>query len=205
MALDYCCGLGQISLQMAESGAYVHGIDISSHSVEAALKLLEENGYGGSVKMQVMDAENMIFADQTFDVIVCSGVLHHLNIEKAFKEISRVLKRDGKVICIEAMGYNPIINIYRKYTPRLRTAWEKDHILKKDDLRIAEKSFSVINVEYFHLFSIMGVFFRKRKHFTQVLDLLDKMDSVVLRLPGIRLMAWQMIIELKAPRESLEP
>jgi len=33
VVLDYCCGLGGVSLQMAEAGAEVYGIDISNESV----------------------------------------------------------------------------------------------------------------------------------------------------------------------------
>ncbi len=76
-----------------------------------------------------MDAEQLTFPDQTFDLIVCNGVLHHLDLRYAYPELARVLKPGGRILCLEALGYNPAIQLYRKLTPHLRTAWEAEHIL----------------------------------------------------------------------------
>ncbi len=205
VALDYCCGLGGISLRLAEAGAFVHAIDISDESVNTSKEKLQEAGFGDSCQMQVMDAEKLTFPDNTFDVIICSGVLHHLDLEHAYPQLSRVLKPTGRILCIEAVGHNPFFRLYRKLTPRLRTSWEVDHILKMKDLRTAKTFFDGIDVQFFHLFGVGAAFLRKTPFFGAALSVLDSLDAVVLKMPGIRTMAWQMVFELNKPKlESSE-
>ena len=200
--LDYCCGLGQTSLELAQREAEVYGIDISDESVKTTEERLRNSGYGDNSVFQVMDAENMSFPDDMFDVIVCTGVLHHLDLKYAFPELARVLKPDGKIICVEALGYNPIINLYRKLTPHLRTAWETDHILTMRQLNNSRANFGHVDVKFFHIFTLAAIPFRKSVLFEPLLRALEMVDEVILRLPLLRLLAWQMVFMLSAPKRS---
>ena len=58
----------------------------------------------------IMDCENLGFKDNSFDLIFGRAILHHLNLEKSSKEISRVLCKNGKAVFIEHLGMNPLIN-----------------------------------------------------------------------------------------------
>ncbi|MBL4789734.1 MAG: class I SAM-dependent methyltransferase [Kordiimonadaceae bacterium] len=203
-ALDFGCGLGSMTIKMATLGASTYSIDISPESVAETTRKSEELGLASRVNAQVMDAENMTFADDLFDVIVCSGVLHHMDVNKAFPEIARVLKPGGKVLAIEALGYNPLINLYRQKTPHLRTDWEKDHILTGRELRIAGNYFDGINVKYWHLAAIGAVLLRKTWLFRPLLAIGNVIDSVILRVPGLQKMAWQMTFVLSEPSRKIK-
>lgn len=202
VALDFGCGLGGMSEKLAEFGATVHAIDISPASVEATRQRLIDRGLGDKLHGEVMDAENLTFEDNKFDIIICSGVLHHMDVNLAFPELARVLKPTGTVIALEALGYNPIINAYRKMTPSLRTAWETDHILTLSELEIARRHFKSLKVNFFYLLSILAVPLRKTAVFGPVLSVLRALDSVILRIPGVRLMAWQMVFFLREPMKT---
>ena len=102
-----------------------------------------------------MDAERLAFQDRSFDVIVVNGVLHHLELREAYVELARVLKKNGRIMCIEALAHNPLINLYRRKTPHLRTEWEVDHILRMRDIEIARKYFGKVRVRFFHLASLV--------------------------------------------------
>ncbi len=84
------------------------------------------------------------FTDTHFDLIVESCVLHHLDLERAYRELARILKSTGEIICLEALRHNVFIHLYRKLTPRLRTAWETDPILGRTEIRMAEKYFNLV-------------------------------------------------------------
>lgn len=202
VALDYCCGLGQVSLRLAKAGAEVYGIDISDESVSTSEQRLKDAGFAEKSHFQVMDAENMLFADNMFDVIVCSGVLHHLDLQYAYPELSRVLKPGGKIICMEALGYNPVINLYRRRTPALRTEWEVDHILTLKQVNQAKAFFGNADVNFFHLCSIAAVPFRRSTLFKPVLSLLEFFDRLILKIPFVQLLAWQMIFILSKPKQT---
>jgi ubiquinone/menaquinone biosynthesis C-methylase UbiE len=203
-ALDFCCGDGEITISLAKKGAEAFGIDISPVSVENAKKNAMAAGVGKNTKFLVQDAEKLEFPAGYFDVIICSGVLHHLDIEKAFQQISRVLKPGGEVICIEPLVYNPIFHLYRKLTPQLRTEWEAKHILSKKDIKTARKYFGDVKIRFFHLFTLAAVPFRKTPLFNFALRALEITDSIILRIPLIGWLAWQFVFILSHPHTKQE-
>jgi len=196
--LDCGCGEGRISNFLAENGADVVGIDISPETIKVA----KEKTANKNISFLVMDAEKMEFKDNFFDLIVCAGILHHLDIKKTYPELKRVLKMDGKIICNEPLIHNPIFQLYRRLTPHLRTEWEAEHILSKNDIELAEKYFGKIEKKFFYLFSLMAVpFSNKPRLFNTILATLTSIDSVVLKLPFIKWWAWQIIFILSQPKK----
>jgi ubiquinone/menaquinone biosynthesis C-methylase UbiE len=200
--LDYGCGDGMFTVWLAEQGADATGVDISGVSFPDAQKVADEKGVGSRVHFFEMDCEHMSFPDESFDFVMEGGVLHHLDLAAALAELARVVKRDGAVICGEAVADNPLVHLYRKKTPQMRTAWEVDHILHVRDLKVAKRYFEKVDVRFFHLFTILAVPFRNTFLFKPVLSLMEAIDSVFLKLPGIRTQAWQMIFILSKPKQT---
>jgi len=202
--LDYGCGNGEASIQMAQLGAQeVYGIDISDLSVENGKKDIGQKGLSQTVKLIVADAEHTPFENDYFDIMFESGVLHHLDLSAAYKEIARVLKPSGKAICQETLGHNPLIHAYRKRTPHLRTSWEVDHILHKKDVELAKQYFNKVEIlGFFHLASIAAVFLNGTSLFGPTLRILEIIDSVLLRIPFIQWQAWQVIFVLSEPKKN---
>lgn len=201
--LDYCCGDGGVSLFLAKNGAEVTGIDISKVSIEAAKKGAIGEGVEKNTSFWVMDAENLDFEDNYFDIIFCGGVLHHLDIQRAYPELARVLKPSGEIICGEPLAYNPIIQLYRKMTPHLRTEWEAEHILNRGSIELAKKYFGKVETRFFHLATLAAVPFRNLAGFSSILSLLESVDGVLLKLPILKWQAWQIVFILSQPNKSL--
>ncbi len=197
-ALDYACGDGSFTFQMAEAGADAFGIDISPVSVSNAAKEAEQRGV--LAKFAVMDCENLEFPDNTFDLINVSGVLHHLDVKRAYSEIARVLRPTGTVLCVEALRHNPIFHAYRMLTPHLRTAYEARHILRRKDVLAAREYFGSLEWRFFHLASVAAVPFRKTRLFEPVLSALESIDSALLKVTPIRWWAWQIAFVLSNPK-----
>jgi ubiquinone/menaquinone biosynthesis C-methylase UbiE len=200
--LDYCCGNGEDGVLIVGFGAKeVVGIDISEVSVENSQNLAVREGFADRVSHMVADAEETGFEDSTFDIVTEYGSLHHLDLDKAFAELARVLKPGGKAICQEAIRHNPLIHLYRKLTPSLRTPWEIPHILGRSSLNNAKRYFETVEVHHYHLVSLLSVPFRHTKLFNPLLSLLERVDQVLLSIPGLRWMAWQMVIVLSDPKK----
>ena len=65
--------------------------------------------YGGYADLSQQNAEQLEFADNSFDHVNCQGVIHHTpNTEKTVSEIARVLKKDGTA-SISVYYRNPIL------------------------------------------------------------------------------------------------
>ncbi len=199
--LDFGCGNGENGIYASQYGAEVIGIDISPEGVANANLNARQAGVDDHCIFEVMDGENMIFADNTFDIGVEYGVLHHVDLVKAMPELNRVLKPNGEMICVEALRHNPLIHWYRKRTPHLRTQWEFEHILGIDDLAIAKKYFHKVDVRFFHLAVLAVVPFRKTRFFKSVRSFLNKIDSVLLRSETVGKYGWIMVFIMINPKK----
>lgn len=93
--LDVGCGQGIDLVRYARAGANVTGIDLTPRHAELARAHLAAHGLSGTVVLG--DAEELPFDDDSFDRVSSNGVLHHTpNIEKALREIRRVLRPGGE-------------------------------------------------------------------------------------------------------------
>lgn len=203
VALDYCCGNGEVAIAMAKQGASkVYGIDISQVAVDNARELAKLEGVAHICEFAVMDAEHTGFGDATFDIIHEYGALHHLDLSAAFTELSRILKPGGKLVCTEALRHNPLIHWYRKRTPQLRTEWEVEHILGFPEIYSGKKYFSHLNMRTFHLAALGAVPLRKLPLFEPLLGLLNAADRLLLSIPLLRRMAWVAVMEYRRPLKA---
>jgi SAM-dependent methyltransferase len=92
--LEIGVGLGADHQRFAEAGAELYGIDLTPRAVEFVRQRLAVMGL--SSHLQVGDAENLEFADDTFDLVYSWGVIHHSpDTARAAREILRVLKPGG--------------------------------------------------------------------------------------------------------------
>jgi ubiquinone/menaquinone biosynthesis C-methylase UbiE len=194
--LDYACGNGLNAIKAAKAGAALAvGLDISSVSVINARQDAAAAGVAGNSYFVQADAENTKLPDSSIDAILCSGMLHHLDLAHAFPELQRILAPGGVILGVEALDYNPLIKLYRQMTPDMRTEWEKAHILSLKDIRFARRFFDLGEIRYWHVASILG------GKFPVLLPFLDALDLVLTRVPGVRLMAWIFTFELKSRKK----
>lgn len=107
--LEVGCGVGTDGRQFARNGADYTGINLDDGSTNLAREGFALFGLQGNVRK--MNAEQMEFADETFDHIYSCGVIHHSpNTEKIVSEMYRVLKPGGTA---HVMVYNRTsINYY---------------------------------------------------------------------------------------------
>jgi ubiquinone/menaquinone biosynthesis C-methylase UbiE len=93
--LDAGCGSGPLTAELRDRGALMAGFDGSPAMVRLARRRL-----GDDVPLHVADlARPLPFADDSFDDVVCSLVLHYLeDWDAPLSEVRRVLKPGGRLI-----------------------------------------------------------------------------------------------------------
>ena len=98
--LDVACGTGLVSLRLADAvGAEgeVVGIDISERMVETARRISADRGVGHA-RFVHSGAEQLLFADDSFDAAVCAlGLMYVPEPVDALREMRRLLKPGGSV------------------------------------------------------------------------------------------------------------
>ena len=142
--MDLGCGTGWETIRALKAGAYVIAIDISPKSIEFVKEQAEKHGLPDRLEACVMDAQNLTFPSGEFDIVMGNGILHHLpDLRQTMKEIRRVLTRGGYAVFVEPLGMNPVLNLYRKCTPKMRTRDEQP--FRMQEINIVKRFFQKQN------------------------------------------------------------
>lgn len=189
---------------LASTCKQVVGIDISTVAIEKQRKAIAERGLSERAQVYVMNAEELDFPDDSFDVICCSGVLHHLTVVKALQSWCAVLEpKEGQLIMFEPMKLNPFASIYRVLTPSQRTPDE--HPLTFCDFSALQTSFESVQFSANALFtplSLLCIPFPKLVG-DAVHRLLQAIDAKLFNsIPFTKYFAWSTIIHCSGPRKK---
>ncbi len=112
LILDCGCGPGTYGIILAQEGARVIGIDISSEAIKVARERAIKKGVNFSPLEG--DLENLTFEDDTFDVCFCGWALHHFpDISTVVAGFRRVLKPGGKIAIVEPNESNILMRVSR--------------------------------------------------------------------------------------------
>lgn len=110
--LEIGVGNGSHAQLLATHARSYNGIDLTSYAVKSTTERMRRFGLDTpAVKIQQMDAEQMSFADESFDFIWTWGVIHHSsNTRQILSEMQRVLKPGGRAVTM--VYYRNLWNYY---------------------------------------------------------------------------------------------
>jgi demethylmenaquinone methyltransferase/2-methoxy-6-polyprenyl-1,4-benzoquinol methylase len=102
LALDVCCGTGDVAFALAAAGATVTGFDFSEPMLAVARNRARAVAPGASPVFQQGDALNLPFADASFDVVTISYGLRNLaDFDRGVRELARVLRPGGRLLVLD--------------------------------------------------------------------------------------------------------
>jgi ubiquinone/menaquinone biosynthesis C-methylase UbiE len=177
--LEIGCGRGDTSLYVAKKVHSVVGIDYSPEAIKIAKNIRKKFPVTMQKKsdFEIMDATQLSFADNSFDYVILIDVINHLDpneVEKMLKEISRVLKKGGKLFIRTCTNPLLLTKTYPYYIlPMNKFMTWIDKKIKKTDYdslpenpRTAEQELQHINeATYFTLKKLFSKY-----HFTGTID-----------------------------------
>jgi SAM-dependent methyltransferase len=154
--LECGCGLGMLSTLLARSGARVSAFDISPGSIDVARRRAALHGVADSIDFAVAAGESLPYADESFDVVLGKGVLHHLDVTLAAGELHRVLRPGGRAAFTEPLGTNPVLAFARDHLPYPhKNPRGADEPLTYDDIRAWGAPFREFDYQEIQLLSMM--------------------------------------------------
>jgi ubiquinone/menaquinone biosynthesis C-methylase UbiE len=126
---DFGCGnhAGNSKRMLIEGAKFVHLVDLSNKIKPEIKKSLK--GFEKKYKFTKGTVEKLTFKSNYFDIVNCSGVIHHTNNDlKAYKEIFRVLKKNSTAfIVVHGEG-----GLLTKFTMDIaRKEYLKNKLIKK--------------------------------------------------------------------------
>ncbi len=198
--LEYGCGDGGHSLYLVSKGASVVGIDLSKQSVVRANQFLARQISPTQAIVIPMNAEKLGFGDNSFDIILGTAILHHLNLRLAIPEIRRALKPGGVGVFLEARGDNFLVSMYRKFTPSQRTPDE--HPLVESDFKLLKTYFEQVDIVGFYFTALLSfllrVIWKNETVFVTLNKFLARLDQKLIKLfPFLDRFCWIAVIRVK--------
>jgi ubiquinone/menaquinone biosynthesis C-methylase UbiE len=210
MLLDLGCGAGENSVYFASRGAQCTATDYSPGMVEKALKLAAVHGV--QIEGRTMNAMELAFPDETFDIVYAANLLHHLPEPRtALREIHRVLKPGGKLCFWDPLRHNPVINLYRRMATNVRT---KDEMaLDIGIMKFVNPLFKETVYDTFWL-ATLWIFLRfylierihpnKQRYWKKIIaerrqlepayQRLERLDRLLKQLPFMKRFAWNIAV-----------
>ncbi|MBI5681733.1 MAG: bifunctional demethylmenaquinone methyltransferase/2-methoxy-6-polyprenyl-1,4-benzoquinol methylase UbiE [Deltaproteobacteria bacterium] len=175
MAIDVAGGTADIAILMArevgENGRVVV-YDINKEMLEVGKTKCIDKGFLKNIQYVQGNAEEICFPDNTFNAAAVGfGIRNVTYIEKAFKEMARVVKPGGRVMCLEfshptSKLFNKAYNVYSfKIMPEIgdiitgnREAYTylPESIRKfpaQEELKEMLEGIGLYNVKYYNLFN----------------------------------------------------
>jgi 2-polyprenyl-3-methyl-5-hydroxy-6-metoxy-1,4-benzoquinol methylase len=177
--LEVGCGGGWLSIQLAERGAKVYGIDISGELIKYAMQEAVRNSCTDNVVFEKMAVEDMTFEDESFDIVIGSSILHHTDLKIVIPKIYKLIDRAGRGLFVEPLNENFVLKLWRKLTPWRRTPTER--ALLKCDLNFIKEIFPLAEYHFFGFFSMISMgllmFFPKSNGLLLINKTLERFDA----------------------------
>jgi SAM-dependent methyltransferase len=214
--LDLGSGLGEAAVYFAERGARVTATDVSPEMCAVC----EEAGRlrGVRVETVVTPVERLEVPAGSFDVVYGANLLHHVaDLDAALRAVRRALKPGGRCFFWDPLAYNPVINVYRRMATAVRT--EDEQPLTFDVLDVFRRHFTKVEHREFWLLTLLlfvkyyvvdRVHPNASRYWKRILledprrigwwfRPLLAADGVLLRLPLVRRLAWNMVVWAERP------
>jgi len=171
--LELGCGTGQLCLFLATPDRVVIGADLARSSLELGAEAAKRFGVEGVLFVET-DLRRPGLQAGAFDVVVCSGVLHHTpDPRKAFSAVARLVRPGGHVVLglynafarlphrlrrgiarlsgFRVLPFDPVLR-GRRAEPARRIAWFRDQYQHPEEhrhtLRQVKRWFRENEIEY---------------------------------------------------------
>lgn len=159
--LDVACGTGRTlgQIQQAHPELKLYGLDLSPYYVQVAREALDD------VSLVAENAEQMPFADATFDVVTSTYLFHELPSNarrRVIAEMVRVCKPGGLVVIEDSaqrVEGGPLAFFLERFPEDFHEPFYRDYL--KDDLAIPMAEAGLVDLETLPTFVAKVVFGRK--------------------------------------------
>jgi SAM-dependent methyltransferase len=209
--LDVGTGLGESAIYFAKRGADVTAVDISPRMIE--LCAANARRHGVELTTHVATGEDLGLPADSFDIVYAANLLHHIHDRERFlRNMRQVLKPGGVFVTWDPLKYNPVINVYRRKATGVRTPDEAP--LGVADLRLTKKYFPDLRHRSFWMTTMilfLKYYFVDGKDPNQVrywkailrespgsigwwFRPLQALDRALLCLPGVNMLAWNVVL-----------
>ena len=200
--LEVGCGDCVDSLTLAGCHNRVWAIDISGRRLSDGRQNVMAAGKADQVIPICMNATQLAFPDDTFELIVGNSVLLFLDAEVFATECYRVLKPGGRAIFPnESMAQHPLLML-RRVLPQVNARERISRRLTLDSISRMSRRFDSVTHREFYLFSVLLAPLAARYGSTRfgaaAVRVAHRFDDFLFRIfPHVRKYCWISVLEFR--------
>ena len=142
--LDIGCGPGEMVRDLLKRKCRVYGVDIAEGMLKVARNNLGHEVDGGETFLGCGDIEHLSFKENSFDAVICAGVVEYLEQDDTgLRELNRVLRKGGTLIvtvrnkACPARILDPLLDRLKGGSGGRRLIGSVKRQLKMDDGRVS--------------------------------------------------------------------
>lgn len=209
--LDLGTGLGESAVYFAMRGAEVTATDISPEMCALAAHTAASRGV--AIETVATPVERLSVQAGAFDLAYGANLLHHVaDIDATLAAVHRALRPGGRCFFWDPLAYNPAIWVYRRLAVGVRSADERPLTFAVLD-RFRHRFANVRHREFWLTTLLLFVKYyavdhvdpNQSRYWKRILTEdprrlgwwftpLQVLDSVLLRMPLLRRLAWNTVI-----------
>ena len=99
------------------------------------------------------------------------------------------------MVFLEPLGTNPLINFYRKLTPKSRSVDE--HPFLKKDFDFINSLFKKVTIKYYGFFTLVFFLFYGNPKKSIIFKIVSKLDNYFFKIKFLKNFAWSVLIIAK--------
>ena len=187
--LEIGCGTGLFTKELAATDNTIIAIDIS----DALIRKAKERVHAENVQFVVGNAYKTKFKPNSYDFIVGSSSLHHLEVDSALKEFSRLLKPGGGIMFTEPNMMNPQVALIKNVPAIKRRAGDSPDETAFFRWKIAKK----LRDQGFTDISIVPFDFMHPQIPESLLDITGPLTTIIEKVPILKEIAGSLIIQCR--------
>ena len=181
--LEIGCGSGILTQGIAHNGLRLWAVDIAPE----LLKIARDSGISALFLRASLD--RLPFPDDSFDAVIGDGILHHVDLEPALREIRRVLRPQGAALFFEPNMLNPQIFLER------HVPWIRGLHQTPEETAFYRMPLKRRLLNFWPNVDIQPFDFLHPSVPARLIDLVQKTGAWLERCPGIREIAGSLCIE----------
>jgi SAM-dependent methyltransferase len=198
--LDFGCGSGDSTTELAALGYEATGIDVSPELIALAEERARLDGVVDRAKFLAVDGTTATLPEAAYDLVLVQAVLHHVDLAESLRTLHHVLTPGGWLIIVEPVAYSRMLQWLRDRSPVEKDISPNERQLNHTDLRQIGERFEIVRVRHY---TILQRLLRLIKTTGPLYDwparFLAFVDFLLLSIPGMGHFASTVVLLCRKP------
>ena len=193
--LDFGCGSGESSTELAALGYDVLGIDLSPDLIALAEERARLDGVTDRAKFLAVDGTCATLQKGAYDLVLVQAVLHHVDLVESLRTLDHALSPNGHVLIVEPVAYSRMLQWLRDRTPVEKDVSPNERQLHQGDLREIAARFQIVQRQHFNILQrLLRLIPSPSKLYNWTSRVLSRIDYGVLTIPGMSHFAGTVVL-----------